>query len=174
MKKSIILWLAILPFAGLVLTACDHFPFFSYDLTITLDKTEARVGDTVSATVVYKNTCYADLREVELPKWIAAEGGRSKKDILRAVFTSDEEFEWADYIPPSPVIDTKTIRFKIKKDEVIRKTFTHTITSEEDLYVHAAAFFKYGVDESYYPMLVLSGTDLILNPVKIKVQQGEH
>jgi len=80
MKNKFILGLAILPLIGLVSMACVGIEdYFAYNLTVTLDKTEARVGDTVTATVVYKNKCAGDMRDVELPKWIAAEGGKSKK-----------------------------------------------------------------------------------------------
>jgi len=172
MKNKLFLGMAFLPLIGLVSMSCANiYPLGGWNLTMKLDKTEARVGDTVTATVVFKNIGSGDMREVELPKWIAAEGGRSKKDILRAVFTTEEDINWADYIPPSQGIDTKAIRFTIKKDEEIRKTFTYIITEEEDLYVHAAAFFKYeDIDE----ILPVMDENHNMKPEKIKVQQGEQ
>ena len=169
MKKSIILGLAILPFTGLVSMACVNYTSeFRYSLTVTLDKTEASNGDTVTATVVYKNTNYKDI-EVELPEWIVAEGGRIKEDILRVVFTTEEYFKWADYIPSSQGIETKAIQLIIKQNEEIKRTFTHTITAEDDLYVHAAAFFKYGVANNFLPATGKNFNE----PEIIKVQQGE-
>ena len=44
MKKSIILTLAILPFAGLVLMACAYSNEFRSHLTVKVDKTEASMG----------------------------------------------------------------------------------------------------------------------------------
>jgi len=85
---------------------------------------------------------------------------------LRAVFTPEEDINWADYLPPSQGIEIKAIRFTIKKDEEIRKTFTYIITEEEDLYVHAAAFFKYGVDDGIYRE---TGVNFNPEPKKIKV-----
>jgi len=140
MKKAFILGLAIMPFAGLVSMSCANVDgLFRWNLTLTLDKTEARVGDTVTATVVYKNTNYTDI-DVELPDWIVAEGGRYKEDMLRVVFTTEKD----DYIWNGiPFAYSKAIRFKIKKNEEIKKTFSHTITAEEDLYVYAAAIYHW-------------------------------
>ena len=110
MKKVFILGLAILPLAGLLMTACQNnggeneggsrtsqngnvkeVIVGDFSLTVTLDKTVARIGDTVTATVVFKNLSNRDI-EAELPDWIAAEGFQNKEDILIAVFTSNRGF----------------------------------------------------------------------------------
>ena len=178
MKKSLFLGLAILPFAGLLLMTCSgvHTSEFKISLTMTLDKTEASIGDTVTATVVWKNLS-SDV-EVELPNWVTNRGGTSKEDILFAIFTTKEDINWPDELASYDNTVVKRQKFTLEKDEVIKRTFTHTITEAEDLYVQAAAFFFYFYDEihdqphedkDYY------GTkgDGFPKPIKINVQQGE-
>ena len=152
--------------AGLFTIACiGHEPIFKFDLKVTLDKTEARVGDTVTATVVYKNTNDKGI-EVELPDWIVAEGGKSKEDMLVAIFTPEGEFKWSDFILAIHDVEPqKRPKFFLKKDEVVIRKFQHTIAEEENLEVNAGAFFYYGVYLENTPGFKFRCFD----PVKIKI-----
>ena len=179
MKKPLILGLVILPFAGLLSMACAgvNTNEFKISLTMTVDKTEASIGDTVTATVVCKNTNHG-LIKIELPNWVTNRGGKSKEDILFSIFTTKENINWPDELASYDNTVVKRPKFILEKDEVIKRTFTHIITEAEDFYVHAQAFFFYFYDEihdlprkdkDYY------GTKWFGFPKKIKinVQQGE-
>ena len=163
MKKSIILTLAILPSIVLVSMACTTYePVFSYSLTVTVDKTEAHIGDTVTATVVWKNLNEGSDIEVELPYWIVNKGGKSKRDMLYSVFTTNEDFDWRNELESYDNTPVKRPKFLIKKDEEIKRTFKHTITEPEDLYIYAAAFIHYGdqggydkLCRNYYPEKII-------------------
>ena len=183
MKKPLFLWLAFLPFTGLVLTVCNTFGILAPNITmtLTLDKTEARVGDTVTATVVLKNLEHVNI-EVELPNWIVNKGGKSKKDILYAVFNFKEDFNWIEELESGSYDHTvvKIPKFIIKKDEEIKRTFKYTITAEEDIVVHARSFFLFSDDEfndifyegkNYYTGIKWSRVPELIT---IKVQQGGH
>ena len=173
MKKSIILALAILPFTGLVSIACAYSSEFRCSITVTLDKTEASKGDTVTATVVWKNLNY-DFRgdfEAELPNWIANKDGKSVEDMLYAVFTSNEDFNWNDELASYDHTPVERPKILIKKDAVITKEFKHTITEPEDLVVHAASFYLLGWGRPYNPEVAVSdGFGEQTETIKIKVQ----
>ena len=180
MKKLLILGLAILPFAGLLLMTCPgvHTSEFKISLTMTVDKTEASIGDTVTATVVCKNTNYNSIK-IELPNWVTNRGGKSREDILFAIFTTKEDISWPDELASYDNTVVKRPKFILEKDEVIKRTFTHTITEAEDFYVHAAAFFFLFYDEihdqphedrDYYGTKGFG----FPKPIKINVQQGEQ
>ena len=83
-----------------------------------------------------------------MPNWIVNKGGKSKKDMLYAVFTTQEDFNWHDELEPYDHTVMKRPKFLIKKDEEIKRTFKHTITEPEDLEVHAQAFFLYFAGEN--------------------------
>ena len=146
MKKPFVLGLAILFVAGLAMTACPRdidtapigLPDFS--VKVTLDKTEARVGDTVTATVVFRNLRGGDI-EAELPGWIAERGGQGKEDILDVVFLLARDFNcvfpWDD---PHMIFEPRP-KILIAREEVIKRKFEHIITVPEDLLVRAGAFF---------------------------------
>ena len=137
---SILLMTVILFFTGLIMMACprDEAPFLptGYSVTLTLDKTEARVGDTVTATVVFRNLIGRDI-EAELPGWLSAQGGKNAEDILDVIFTPVGEFTWGDrdiYFEPR-------VKILIERGAVIERKFEHTITTIVDLEILAAAFF---------------------------------
>ena len=139
MKKTLFLGLAILLFAGLFLMACsddfDEVIMGDFSLKISLNKTRARIGDKVTATVIFKNLSGKDI-EAELPAWIAAGGRHSKDDILIANFTS-ERFEWVFEdigFDPLPTI-------LIKSGDVIERKIEHVIKGSKNLKVYAGAFF---------------------------------
>ncbi|MCL2138678.1 MAG: hypothetical protein FWH41_04010 [Treponema sp.] len=166
MKKKFILGLAILPLIGLVLMTCAVTDdVFRWKLTLPLDKTEARVGDTVTATVVYKNTNYDDM-DVGLSDWIVEEGGKRKEDMLRVIFTTEKD---DDIWKGIPFAYSKAIRFKIKKNEEIKKTFSHTITAEEDLYVYAAAIYHWEGRR----LILRNNTTSFPNHEKITIQKEQ-
>ena len=175
MKKSIILALAILPFTGLSMTCLDDYPIFKSSITVTVDKTEARIGDTVTATVVWKNENEGSDFEVELPNWIVNKGGKSVKDILYAVFTTQEDFNWLDEVKSYDNTPVKRPKILLKKDAVIKKEFKHTITEPEDLEVHTSAFYLFGWDEVYNPAdISYYGFHGLPKSEKIKVQIKEQ
>ena len=172
--KKLFLSITILVITGLVSTACVEYFYsneFKFTLTVTLDKTEAIIGDTIIATAVFKDISTLSLAqkkpyEVELPDWIVAEGGKNKEDILRVVFTANEDFNWDDYLQPYKNIETKIKRkVKIKGGEAIKKEFKYTITEAKDLEVHAAAFYIEGDFHFYYGLIGFS------DPVKITVKE---
>ena len=161
MKISFILGLAILPIAGLFMTTC-HYDIFELDLTVVLDKTEAKVGDTVIATAVLKSLLYKDYI-VELPYWLAAKGGKNKEDILYAVFTSKEDFNWSNELASYCHEPVERPKILLNKDSVVKRKFEYKITSTEDMYVHVAVFFHLGGIGEQYGLVWTS------DPKKIKV-----
>ena len=131
-----------------------------FSLTVTLDKTEARIGDTVTATVVFKNLSDRDI-EAELPDWMAAGGARSKEDILSVAFIPvDSEIVFYDIEakPPLPKI-------LIESGAVIERRFEYGMTGSGNLEVHAGAFFI----TAAYPTNSY-GMQLAINPIKLKVR----
>ena len=130
-----------------------------FSLTVTLDKTEVNVGDTVTATVVFKNLIGKDI-EAELPDWIASGGGRSKEDILDAVLLH-EGVEWAfidiAFFGPKPKI-------LIESGDIIERQFELNVTEKKNFEVHAGAFFI-TPDTVYSEGMQAVGTSL-----KIKVR----
>ena len=142
MKKSFILGLVILPIAGLFMTTCVYQSLLLYKFEVTLDKTEARVGDTVTATVTWVRKNKGNI-EVELPNWIAAQGGKNVEDILYVVFSNKDEdnFNWYDVTSSYYQENVKRPKIVIKEGEVIKKKFVHTIAFVEDLYVSAGFFY---------------------------------
>ena len=172
MKKSFVLGLAILFVAGLFMTACRLITTseFAPSLTATTDKTEAKIGDTVTVTVTFRDLSSQTMNrhfDVELPSWIVAEGGENKEDILRVVFTPEEDFNWWDYAASKGNETGRRQTIRIRGGETIKKKFTHTITEAEDLYVNTAAFFIMGGWGRNNGLITFSA------PIKIKVQQGE-
>ena len=170
-KKQFLTLTAILFFTGLFMMACprDTAPIGLPDfiITVTLDKTEVRVGDTVTATVVFENIRGGDI-EAELPGWIAEKGGQTKKDILDVVFsTSRPGFLWENLdslFEPRPKIF-------IERGAVIVREFEHIITASEDLYVTAGAFFITATCS--YP----NGSGIKMRsspPIRITVQQEQE
>ena len=146
-NNKLFLTISIPLFAGLALTACEtaNESVFGLSITVALDKTEARIGDTVTATVIYKNINNGSI-EVELPDWIVSEGGKNKQDMLIAVFSPEGDFNWHDYHANIPDVESqKRPKFLIKKYEVVMRIFNHTITETENIEVNAAVFFYYGV-----------------------------
>jgi hypothetical protein len=130
-----------------------------FSLTVTLDKTEARIGDTVTATVVFKNLSGKDI-EAELPDWIAAGGFRSKEDILTATFIpegTDLAFEDILFEPRPKIL--------IESGAVIERKFEYAITASGNLEVHAGAFFI----AAAYPANSY-GVQIVSGPIKILVQ----
>ena len=166
-KKQFLTLTATLLLAGLFMMACiavskPGLPDFS--VTVTLDKTEARVGDTVTATVVFRNLRGGNI-EAELPGWIAAKGGKSKEDILHVVFTPEENFDWFYYEQALICIKADVRqKFLIERGAVVEKKFEHTITVAGNLYVHAGAFFHTTLELMYssagqavsYPALTIT------------------
>ena len=147
MKKQFVLWLIIMPLAGLFLVVCDfngeEVIVKDFSLKVTVDKTEAKKGDTVKTTVVFKNLSGRDI-EAELPDWLTV-GIRqskgidytfSKEDILTAylVEKADWWFNSVEARPPLPKI-------LIESGDVIVREFEHTVTGSKNLKVQAAAFF---------------------------------
>jgi len=176
MRKTFILGIVILLLVGLLISACQNNENGSlasrtatengkevivddFSLTVTLDKTKARIGDTITATVVFKNLSGRDI-EAELPDWIAARGGRSKDDILSAVFVP--EGEKVSY--PGVKFDGPLPKVLIESETVIERKFEHTITESKNLEARAGAYFFTDTAES------LSGLQIAINPIKIKVQ----
>jgi len=175
MKKSSILRLVILLLVGLLISACQNNENGSlvsrgvtenekeviagdFSLTVTLDKTEARIRDTITVTVVFKNLSDIDI-EAELPDWIAAGGGRNKEDILDAVLLY-EGVEWGflDILfKPRPKI-------LIENGAVIERQFEFTVTEKKNFEVHAGAFFI--TQSTVYP----EGMQTVSTSLKIKVQ----
>ena len=163
MKKK--LFLTALCAIGLCLfLACDfngeEYIVGDFSLTVTVDKTNAKVGDTVTATVVFKNLGGRDI-EAELPDWIVTGNKQSKEDILYAAFASEMNFEW---VFPSVGFEPLP-KILIESGVVIEKTFEHKITSSKNLKVHAAAFFL----TETYPTTGY-GLQIESKPIKIKVQ----
>ena len=145
MKKTLFLGLAILLFAGLFLMACsddfDEVIMGDFSLKVSLDKTRARSGDKVTATVTFKNLSGKDI-EAELPDWIAAEGGQTKEDILSAVFlTEGSEWGFNDILFGQPLP-----KIVIESGAVIEKNFEYIIKGSSNLRVQAGAFF---ISKSY-------------------------
>jgi hypothetical protein len=130
-----------------------------FSLTVTLDKTEAMIGDTVTATVVFKNLSDRDI-EAELPDWVA-KWGPIKENILSAIFTSDRDFVWM--FPGVEALSRSKIL--IERGAVIERKFEHVITVKENLEVHAGAFCIADTD-TVNP----HGVDIVSGPIKIKVQ----
>ena len=164
MKKSFVLGLAILFVAGLAMTACIGIAkpgALDFSLTVTLDKTETSVGDTVTATVIAKNVSGRRIH-AELPDWIAAEGGRYMEDILHVVFTPDGHFGFLE--------DKQDILFEprpsiiIERGAVLKRKFKHTIKKQEDFYVLAGVFY-YTTNAQNFP-----GTQGLSNRILIKVR----
>jgi len=179
MKKSNVLVLAILFFTGLFTVACandnsgtniDPRTFADdpkeaevvvgdFSLSVTLDKTEARIGDTITATVVFKNLSGRDI-EAELPDWIAAKGGQGIEDILQSILVP-EGLKW--FFPsikfePRPII-------LIESGAVIERLFEHTVTESGDLEIRGGAFFI-TADDTANPY----GIQIVRNSIIIKVQ----
>ncbi|MCL2042741.1 MAG: hypothetical protein FWG89_01230 [Treponema sp.] len=172
MKKSNVLGLAILFFAGLFTVACANdnsgtannidprgVTMGDFSLSVTLDKTEARIGDTITAIVVFKNLSGRDI-EAELPDWIAAKGGQGIEDILQSILVP-EGVEW--FFPsikfePRPII-------LIESGAVIERLFEHTVTESGDLEILGGAFFN-TADDTANPY----GIQIVRNSIIIKVQ----
>lgn len=180
MKKKLFLTTAILLFAGFI-TACTTE--FAYSLNVTVDKTEAKIGDTVTATVAFRHFASSGMNrreEIELPRWIVAEGGNRKDDILRVVFTPERDFEgdffWLGWEPPYPGNETTVRRtVRIRRGEEIRRQFRFTITETKDLYVQAAVFYFWStgyLQRNWNELTVMDGLiAAIWYPIKITVQQ---
>jgi len=151
MKKSFILGLAILPLTGMLAAACIYTTGNGEDITtkdgfnikVTLDKTMAKVGDTVTATVVFKNLSGEDI-EAELPGWIAELGGQNTEDILVAILThSDDGF--LKWIPPDILFEPLP-KILIESGAVIERKFRHAIKESGKFCVVAGAFFITATD----------------------------
>ena len=131
-----------------------------FSLTVILDKTEAKIGDTVTATVVFRNLSGRDI-EAELTDYVAAGGGQSKEDILEAVFLP-EGVVWVNELfgfRPRPKI-------LIESGAVIERKFEYVTTSSGDLEARARASFFPISSTATNPF----GTYIYSNPIKIKVQ----
>jgi hypothetical protein len=167
MKKAFILGTAFLLLAGLLTVACENkdeengkrVAEDDFSLTVTLDKTVASIGDTVTATVVFKNLSGRDIK-AELPDWIASYGGKSKEDILEAEFIP-EGSEWG-------FIDIKFPRPKILigRGDVIERQFERAVTELGNLEVRAGAFFI----AAKYPTTNHIGMQIASDPIEILVQ----
>ncbi|MCL2410967.1 MAG: hypothetical protein FWC97_04915 [Treponema sp.] len=130
-----------------------------FSLTVTVNKTEASIGDTVTATVVFKNLGGRDI-EAELPDWIAAAGGKSVEDILDVVFVP-EGVEWAFVdisFEPRPKI-------LIKSGAEIERQLEYTVTESGFLEIRAGAFFITTPETA-----LKHGVQILSNPIRIRVR----
>ena len=103
MKKPFIFVPAILLFAGLLMLTCDfngdEVIVGDFSLTVTVDKTVVKKGDTIKTTVVFKNLSDRDI-EAEIPDWLVVSIRRSKgiecafrkEDILYSVLLENSEW----------------------------------------------------------------------------------
>ena len=156
MKKTFILGFTVLLLAGLFALACNNngeenkneFPA-SLNITVsgnevitsdfsiiaTLDKKEAKVGDKITATVVFKNLSDRDI-EAELPDWIAYGGGSYKEDILHA-YLLPEGVELS-YIS---IAVHKRPEILIESGAVIERQFEIAVTEPGNFALISAAYF---------------------------------
>ena len=109
-----------------------------FSLKVTVDKTRAKVGDTVTATVVFKNLSGEEI-EAELPGWIAELGGQNTEDILLAHFTKVEEALVVFILPD--ILFEPLPKILIESGAVIERKFRHVIKESGKLCVIAGAFF---------------------------------
>ena len=133
-----------------------------FSLKVTVDKTMTKVGDTVTATFVFKNLSGEDI-EAELPGWIAELGGQNTEDILRVNFirASQNPVLWL-----SPDKSSKPLpKILIESGAVIERKFKHTLKGSYNLEVYAAAFFITNADMADY-----NKVSLICKPKIIKVR----
>ena len=112
-----------------------------FSLTITLDKTEASIGDIITATVVLRNMGTRDI-DAEIPDWLVASKRKpiedfTAEDILVAPFFSGDDFRWV--FRDIAVLNRPAIL--IKGGAVIKRQFEHVVTETGNLEVRAGAFF---------------------------------
>ena len=130
----------------------------SFSLMVTLDKTEVRIGETITATVIFKNLSGRDI-EAEIPDWIAANGGLSKEDIVTAIFAPiGAIWGFPDILFPNRP------KILIESGLMIERKFEHTITESENFQVQAGAFFITPTDHEH-----THGEKIFSNPIIIKV-----
>ena len=169
MKKSLVLKPAALFIAGLFMSACpvDTTEAITDDfsLAVTADKTSAKVGDTVTATVVFKNLSGGDI-EAEIPDWLIGTLRKpiedyTVEDILFTYFITWDNFEW-DFIDIAifnrPVI-------LIKSGAVIERQFKHTVTESKNIEIHAGVFFITTPETA-----MNYGWQIVCSPIKIRVR----
>ncbi|MCL2400862.1 MAG: hypothetical protein FWC91_14105 [Defluviitaleaceae bacterium] len=141
MKNKLFL-AAILLFAGLFMTTCfhdvDEIPFI---VGVTVDKTEASIGDTITATVVFWNVSSRDIK-AQIPAWLVSIMNKpiedyTIEDILYVRFATEAHGMW-----PSREKDMEPLpSVFIEKGTVIKRQFEHIVTESKDIRVHAGAFF---------------------------------
>jgi len=111
-----------------------------FSLTVTVDKAVARVGDTITATVAFKNLGDRDIVAYR-PSWMVAREhieDFTVEDILRVTFTTRDDFQWA--FITAIVTDDEPVVF-IKSGAAIERQFEHTVSAPGNLNIHAGAFF---------------------------------
>ena len=181
MKNLFVFGLAI--FAGLFLMACiggdnggqnssriildDPKEVIAGDFSIkmALDKTEASVGDIVTATVIFKNLSDKDI-VAEIPDWVTGMIRKpiedyTAEDILFVCFVTWDDFEW-NFIDIG-ILERPTIL--IECGAVIERQFEYTITSLGNLEIHAGAFFISPADTAN-----IYGEQIFSKPIKITVR----
>lgn len=114
-----------------------------FSVILTVDKTEVKVGEDISATMSLKNISGHDIT-LEIPDWIAYLGKKNKEDILQIIFLP-ENLESIWMFEAVAVLERP--RITIEPDEVIERTVKYEVTEKENLKVSAGAFY-YLIDGS--------------------------
>jgi len=174
MKKKLLLVPVILLFTGIVLLACttgyggdENITREGFYLKVTVNKTRVKVGDTVTASAIFKNLSGKNI-EAELPGWIAAEGGKSKDDILRT-FLAPSDNAFLDWSPPDILFEPLP-KILIKSGVEISQKFKYTLKESGIFVVVAGAFFIAGNDIIGYDWNDPGNVKIICNSKKIKVR----
>ena len=138
MKKKLLAIAMMIVTMLLVLTACRNsyeYKEEDFRLTVTVDKTEARVGDTVTVTATFENLSGRNI-------WVRAGSPSVKRleDVLQLG-------AWQEYRNVAfGVYDDGglLLRWRFKKDAVIEKQMEIVIQELSDYVASAAVIFRVG------------------------------
>lgn len=143
--------------------AVEDLEMENFKLTVTANKTIAKMGDKIIVTMQLENLSDSDYA-VEIPDWIADAGGNELKDILFAVFFPiNSGFDWEVNdisVEPRP-------RVSFDRGQVIEKSFEYLVNNPNDLEMFSGAFFYIGeVEESRFNQQII----IKKNPIKIRIE----
>lgn len=132
-------------------------------LTVTVNKTNAQKDDIITVVMELENYGENNVL-VEVPDWIAANGGSKLEDTLICYFLPyNSGFKWTANsisVKPRP-------RATFNKESVIKKVFEYTVLESGDLEIFAAASFYTGDASSSYFNNHIS---MKINPIKINIE----
>lgn len=136
----------------------------NFSLTVTVDLTTPKIGDTITATITFKNLSDNDI-EAEIPDWLVATMNKpiedmTIEDILFAYFVTWDDFIW-EFVD---IAVEQRPSILIEHGTVIERQFEYTVTASGNLEIHAGAFFIVSSDTANF-----YGMQIVSTPIKFTV-----